>query len=139
MNFCFDFSKTVMPLVAFQEFGVLSLRLTLFLASFMIAITLVSLQSLLFVITWPFTKKFILITRYHRLMRKSYYWRGILRLLYESYFDLCLGIMFSWEEPRFEKPSDIFDFALTLFFTLVVIAAPLSGYFLLRKYANQLD
>jgi hypothetical protein len=85
-----------MPLVAFQEFGVLSLRLTLYLASFMVAIFLISLQSFLFVITWPFTKKFILVMRYHRLMRKTYYWRGLLRLLFESYFDLCIGIMFSW-------------------------------------------
>jgi len=96
MTFCFDFSKTVMPLVAFQEFGVLSIRLTMYLASFMVVIALLSLQSLLFVTTWPFTKKAILIMRYHKYMRKTYYWRGILRLLFESYFDLCIGIMFSW-------------------------------------------
>ena len=38
LNYCFNFSKTVMPFVSFQDMGVLSMRLTLYLGSFMIAI-----------------------------------------------------------------------------------------------------
>jgi hypothetical protein len=73
------------------------------------------------------------------MMRTIYYWRGIIRLIIQSYWDLCLGIFFSWQEPRFNNPSDIFDFILTLFFTLVVVAGPLTFYLLLRKYAQELD
>ena len=57
----------------------------------------------------------------------------------ESYWDLCLGICLSWTEPRFENVSDIFDFLLTCFFTLVVIAGPIIVHSLIRKYANELD
>ena len=60
-------------------------------------------------------------------------------MVIESYFDLCLGVMFSWQQPHFDTPSDIFDFILTFFFTLVVIAAPFAGYKLLSKYAQELD
>ena len=85
-----------MPLVAFQQFGVLSLRLTLFLGTFLIASVGVGLLSIVYVINWPFTRKFKLSFRYKRMMIKTYYWRGIIRLIIQSYWDLCVGIMFSW-------------------------------------------
>lgn len=94
---CFSFSTALMPLVAFQEFGDLSVRLTFFLGSFIIVSTGILLASILFIITWPFTKKYKLVMRYHSMMQKNYYWRGIIRMILESYFDLCLGIMFSWQ------------------------------------------
>jgi hypothetical protein len=96
MKFCFDFSKTTMPLVNFQQFGVLSLRLTLFLGTFLIASVGVGLLSIVYVINWPFTRKLKLSFRYKQMMRKTYYWRGIIRLIIQSYWDLCVGIMFSW-------------------------------------------
>ena len=68
MKFCFDFSKVVMPLVAFQQFGVLSLRLTLFLGTFLVASVGVGLLSIVYVINWPFTRKFKLSFRYKRMM-----------------------------------------------------------------------
>ena len=96
MKLCFEFSKTAMPLVAFQQFGVLSLRLTLFLGTFLIAVVGVCLLSFMYMLNWPFTRKFKLSFRYKRMMRTVYYWRGIIRLMMESYWDLCLGILFSW-------------------------------------------
>ena len=72
-------------------------------------------------------------------MKANYYWRGIFRLILESYWDLCLGISLSWTEPRFDNASDIFDFLLTCFFTLVLIAVPIIGHLLIRKYADELD
>jgi hypothetical protein len=44
----------------------------------------------------PFTRKFKLSFRYKRMMEKTYYWSGIIRLTIESYWDLCIGILFSW-------------------------------------------
>ena len=61
LNFCFDFSKTVMPFASFQDMGVMSMRLTVILGSFMIAIFIICFKSLLFIISWPFTKKFKLV------------------------------------------------------------------------------
>ena len=92
LNFCFDFSKTEMPFPSFQDMGVMSMRLTVILASFMVFIFLICVQSLLFIISWPLTNKFKLAKRYHRMMRRNYYWRGIIRLFLESYFDLCIAI-----------------------------------------------
>ncbi len=128
-----------MPVVAFQQFGILSLRVTLFLGTFLIASVGIGLLSIFYVINWPFTRKFKFSLRYKKMMRTTYYWRGIIRLIIQSYWDLCLGIFFSWKEPRFDNPSDIFDFILTLFFTFVVVAGPLTFYLLLRKHAQELD
>ena len=47
--------------------------------------------------------------------------------------------MLSINDPRFDTGSDIFDFVLTCFFALIVIAAPFSTYLLLRKYDTQLE
>jgi hypothetical protein len=85
-----------MPLVAFQRFGALSLRLTLYLGTFLIAVAGVCLLSILYMINLPCTSKFKLSFRYKRMMEKTYYWSGIIRLTIESYWDLCLGILFSW-------------------------------------------
>jgi len=85
-----------MPLVAFQQFGILSLRVTLFLGTFLIASVGVCLLSIVYLINWPFTRKFKLSFRYKKMMRTIYYWRGIIRLIIQSYWDLCLGILFSW-------------------------------------------
>jgi hypothetical protein len=72
-------------------------------------------------------------------MKASYYWRGIIRFILEEYFKLCVRIMLSRREPRFDNASDFFDFFLTLFFTLVVIAGPITGHLLIHKYAKELD
>jgi hypothetical protein len=122
-----------MPFVSFQDMGVMSMRLTVYLGSFMIAFALVCLKSLFFIISCPFTNKFKLVKRYHKMMKVRYYWRGIIRLILESYFDLCVGIMLSFKEPRFEKPSDIFDFTQTVFFAVVVFAGPISTFLLFHK------
>jgi len=72
-------------------------------------------------------------------MQANYYWQGIIRLIIEAFFDLCTGIMLSINDARFNTGSDIFDFVLTCFFALVVIAARVFTYFLLRKYDQRLD
>ena len=73
------------------------------------------------------------------MMKVKYYWNGIIRLILESYWDLCVGILLSFKEPRYDKLSDIFDFCLTVFFALFVIAGPIASFFTLQKNANQLD
>ena len=80
-----------------------------------------------------------MLSRYHKYMKENYLWTGIIRLTIESYWDLCVGILLSWREPRINKPSDVFDLILTIIVTLVVFAAPIALYLLLRKYANELD
>ena len=52
---------------------------------------------------------------------------------------MSVGIMLSWREPRTLTPSDAFDLGLTCVVTLIVIGGPISQYFLLRKYANELN
>ena len=73
------------------------------------------------------------------MMRDKYYWRGIIRLVLESYSDMCVGILISWRQPRFENVSDVFDFVLTFIVTLIVIGGLILSYLLLLKYANELD
>jgi hypothetical protein len=118
--------------------GVLSVRFIVYLGSFMIAIFLVCLQSILFLILWPFKKKLKLAYRYHKMMKARYYWRGSIRLIIESFFDLCVGILLSFSEPSFDNPSDIFDFTLTCLFSLIVIAAPITSLLLHYKYSKEL-
>jgi len=96
MQFCFDFSKAAMPLVAFEQFGFMSVRLTMYLGTFLIATVGICLLSILNVLNMPFTRKFKLSFRFARMMRKNYYWNGIIRLFVQSYWDLCVGIMLSW-------------------------------------------
>ncbi len=62
----------------------------------MIVVFLICLKSLMFLVTWPFKTRFNLALRYHTMMKKKYFWSGIIRLIIESYWDLCLAIMFSW-------------------------------------------
>jgi hypothetical protein len=47
--------------------------------------------------------------------------------------------MLSFREPRFDKPSDIYDFAVTVFFAFVVIAGPIALFKLMQKHGNELD
>ena len=60
-------------------------------------------------------------------------------MLLESYSDMCVGILLSWREPRFENVSDVFDLVFTFIVTLIVIGGPILSYLLLLKYANELD
>ena len=60
-------------------------------------------------------------------------------MVLESYSDMCVGILISWRQPRFENISDVFDFVLTFIVTLIVIGGPILSYLLLLKYANELD
>jgi hypothetical protein len=119
--------------------GVMSMRLIVYLASFFIAYALICAQSIMFLFSWPLKKHIKLVHRFHLMMRKNYYWRGIIRMILESYLDFCVGIMLSLREPHYDTPSDIFDFFLTCFFVLVVIVWPIASFFLMRKNANQLD
>ena len=43
LKFCFNFSKTEVPFASFQDMGVMSMRLTVYLVSFMIAIGFIGL------------------------------------------------------------------------------------------------
>jgi uncharacterized membrane protein HdeD (DUF308 family) len=90
--------------------------------------------SIFYGITYPCRKLDRVLSRVNKKIKASYYWRGIIRLLLEAFFDLCTGIMLSINDLRFDTGSDIFDFVLTCLFALVVIAAPVSTYLLLRKY-----
>ncbi len=135
----FKFSTTVMPFVSFEAMGVESLRLTLYLGTIFFILVYLFVLSLMFLISWPFKNKFSFVGRFHSMMRDKYYWRGIIRMLLESYCDMSVGIMLSWREPRTLTSSDAFDLGLTCVVTLIVIGGPISQYFLLRKYANELD
>jgi len=55
MQLCFSFSKATMPLVAFEQFDYKTVRLTMFLGSFMIAGFGICLLSILYVLNLPFT------------------------------------------------------------------------------------
>ncbi len=135
----FEFSTTVMPFFSFEVMGVESLRLTLYLGTIFFIFAYLLVLSLMFLISWPLKNKFSFLGRFHSMMRDKYYWRGIISMLLESYCDMSVGIMLSWREPRTLTPSDAFDLGLTCFVTLIVIAGPIYQYFLLRKYANELD
>ncbi len=118
--------------------GVESLRLTLYLGTIFFILAYLFVLSLMYLISWPLNNKFSLVGRFHSMLKDKYCWRGIIRMLLESYCDMCVGIMLSWREPRINTPSDIFDLVLTCVVTLLVIGGPISQYFLLRKYANEL-
>ena len=119
--------------------GTQSMRLTLYLGSIFIAMVLTCAISLFYGITYPCRKLDKVLGRIHKKMQANYYWQGIIRLIIEAFFDLCTGIMLSINDARFNTGSDIFDFVLTCFFALVVIAAPVFTFFLLRKYDQRLD
>ena len=59
-------------------------------------------------------------------------------MIIESFFDLCVGILISFSEPSFDKPSDILDFTLTCLFSVIVIAAPIASLLLYCKYSKEL-
>jgi len=96
MQLCFSFSKATMPLVAFEQFDYKTVRLTMFLGSFFIACVGVCLLSILYVLNLPFKNTFNLSFRYARMMKKTYFWNGIIVLFVQSYFDICVGVMLSW-------------------------------------------
>ena len=128
-----------MPFATFQAMGVGSTRLTLYLGTIFLILAWIFVLSIIFLISWPFNKTVTLVRRFHNMMKTKYYWRGIIRFLLESYSDMSIGIMLSWREPRTLTPSDAFDLGLTCVVTLIVIGGPICLYFLLRKYANELD
>jgi hypothetical protein len=72
--------------------GVVSMRIITLMGSFMIASFLLGAHILLFLITWPFTKKFKLVARFHTLTRSKLFFNGIIRLVIESYSDLCIAV-----------------------------------------------
>jgi len=96
MQFIFDFSKAPMPLTAFEQFDYKTVRLTMFLGSFLIAGVGVCLLSILYLLNLPFTNRFRLSFRFAKMMKKTYYWNGIITLLVQSYYDICVGVILSW-------------------------------------------
>jgi hypothetical protein len=47
--------------------------------------------------------------------------------------DLCTSILLSFEETQYDTKSDIFDFALSIFLTTIVIGLTLSAFILLSS------
>ena len=139
VGYIFEFSETEMPFATFQSMGVDSPRLTLYLGTIFLILAWIFVLSIIFLISWPFNKTVTLVRRFHNMMKTTYYWRGIIRFLLESYSDMSIGIMLSWRVSLFENASDVFDFVFTFFVTLIVIGGPILCCLLLLRYASELD
>ena len=58
--------------------------------------------------------------------------------LIETYLDFAIGSALRIEEPKFETPSDCFDFVFACAGILITLVFPIFCLFLLRKNVNQL-
>ncbi len=84
--------------------------------------------------------------RYHKLIRwieqklKPGIFYGIIYLfLVETYLDWAIGTALRLEQPKFETPSDYFDFGMACAGILITLVPPCYCFFFLRKNVNLLD
>jgi hypothetical protein len=66
-------------------------------------------------------------------MKQNLICKSFFTFLIESYFDFAVGIMLSFEQPKFETASDYYDFALACIFSVVMVGLPIFSYIILKK------
>jgi hypothetical protein len=139
MDFLFNFTPTDPPGVGFEAMGNDSKSLTLYLGMAFLIMILIGLQYLLYGLSYGCRNYDSLLNKIEHKLRPGLVFGTIYLFLIETYLDWAIGSALRLEEPKFETPSDYFDFGLACVGILITFVFPCYCFFFLRCNVNQLD
>jgi hypothetical protein len=110
MAFLFNFTPTDSPGVGFVSMGNDNKSLTLYLGSAFLIMILIGLQYLLYSLAYGCRHYDRLLGWIEQKLRPGLFYGVIYLFLIETYLDWAIGSALRLEEPKFQTPSDCFDF-----------------------------
>ena len=122
----FTFSPSEIKGVGFEAMGVNSTMLTLYLGCTFIYMVITTMTCIVYGFAFTLRKHSVLMNRLQQKLKDKLIWRGIIRLLLESYLNMCIGIPVSLQALCYATDSDIFDIVLTCICTLFALGFPIA-------------
>jgi hypothetical protein len=139
MSFLFNFTPTTAPGVGFAAMGNENKSLTLYLGSAFLIMILIGLQYLLYSLAYACRLYDKLLSKIEQKLKPGLIYGTIYLFLVETYLDWAIGSALRLEEPKFETPSDYFDFGLACVGILITLVLPCYCFFFLKRNVNLLD
>ena len=139
MAWLFYFTPTDAPGVGFAVMGTDSASLTLYLGSAFLFMMLAGLQYFFYGLTYGCRHYDKLMDKIEQKLKPGLIWATIYVLLVETYLDFAIGSALRLEKPKFETPSDFFDFSLACVGVVITLALPIYCFFFLKRNINLLD
>ena len=106
--------------------------------SFLIMI-LIGLQYLVYSLAYICRLYDKILSKIEQKLKPGLYFEVFYVFLQESYLDWAVGSALRLEQPKFDTPSDYFDFGLACAGILITLVFPCFCFFFLKKNVNKLD
>ncbi len=135
----FDFTPTDSPGVGFECMGVEDTSVTLYLGITFIIMILIGLLYLAYSLAYTCRLYDRILSKIEQKLKPGLYFGVFYVLLQESYLDWAVGSALRLEQPKFDTPSDYFDFGLACAGILVTLVFPCYCFFFLKKNVKKLD
>ena len=135
----FDFTPTDSPSVGFECMGVENASVTLYLGITFIIMILIVLLYLAYSLAYMCRLYDRLMSKIEKKLKLGLCFGLVYLYLQESYLELAIGSALRIEQPKFDKPSDYFDFGLACAGILITLVFPCYCFFFLRKNVDKLD
>jgi hypothetical protein len=135
----FDFTPTESPGVGFECMGVEDASVTLYLGITFFITILIGLLYLAYSLAYMCRLYYRLMSKIEEKLKLRLCFGLIYLYLQESYLELAIGSALRIEQPKFNTPSDYFDFALACAGILITLVFPCYCFFFLRNNVDKLD
>ena len=135
----FDFTPTDPPGVGFECMGVENASVTLNQGITLIIMILIGLLYLAYSLAYMCRLYDRLMSKIEKKLKLGLCFGLLYLYLRESYLELAIGSALRLEQPKFNTPSDYFDFGLACTGILITLVFPCYCFFFLRKNVDKLD
>ncbi len=135
----FDFTPTDSPGVGFECTGVKDASVTLYLGITFFIMILIVLLYLAYSLAYMCRLYDRLMSKIENKLKLGLCFGLFYLYLQESYLEFAIGSALRIEQPKFETPSDYFDFGLACAGILITLVFPCYCFFFLRKNFDKLD
>jgi hypothetical protein len=135
----FDFTPTDSPGVGFECMGVNDTSVTLYLGITFFILILIGLLYLAYSLAFMCRLYDRLMSKIEKKLKLGLCFGLLYTSLQESYLELAIGSALRMEQPKFDTPSDYFDFGLACAGILITLVFPCYCFFFLRKKVDKLD
>ena len=135
----FDFTPTDPPGVGFECMGVDNASVTMYLGMTFIIMILIGQQYLVYCLAYTCRLYDRILSKIEQKWKPGLFFGVFYVFLQESYLDWAVGSALRLEKPKFDTPSDYFDFGLACAGILITLVFPCYCFFFLKKNVNKLD
>ena len=139
MEGIFDFTLTDSPGVGFECMGVENASVTLYLGITFFILILIGLLYLAYSLAYMCRLYDRLMSKIENKLKLGLCFGLFYLYLQESYLEFAIGSALRIEQPKFDTPSDYFDFGLACAGILITLVFPCYCFFFLRKNVDKLD